>query len=686
MKMRISGFASGMDIESIVNDLMKVERLPLQKMEQEKQVLEWKRDDYRSINTLLLDFRDNSLFNMRLTTGFRARQVTSSNEDFITAVASSAANQTSFEISKVEQLATAASWVNDGKISSDQTNKIDASKSLYNEADKLANNLTWNKGVIEKKNIKVESGQTVKLDDNIVYDVDTSLDIQVNGKGFEVVDSANNLEANQVYFDASTGELTFADGAVKTGDTISAQYVKDNKTIDTTLSEGSNGYKLDGGSIVADSNFSLTVNGTNYSIGASTGTNEYALVDGSGNSIGKINTNSGAITFDEKLTETTDISVTYQQNYTSFSIGASTANGETHRNFIVSGNESLNKIVDRVNSAKLGVSMMYDSFSDQLTLSRTVTGDFDSTTEDIQVSGDFMTSVLQFSNNRTNYEEGTNAKFTINGLSTERHSNSFQIDGVTFSLKQTFDEVDGAQPVTIGVSNNTEEVFENIKEFVETYNTLIDNINNKLNEEYHRDYKPLTDEERESLSEKRQEDWEAMAKSGLLKGDPILQSVLSEMRRDFYTPVNNDESTGVFNQLAAIGITTTKDYMEGGKLVIDEGKLKEAIEADSAEVENLFRGDGDSYGEKGIVRRLTDSVEGAMDKIYERAGRATATNYQFTIGRNLEDIEDRISNFENRLAQVEERYWSQFTAMEQAIARYNQQSSYLMQQFGGGMS
>lgn len=31
MKMRISGFASGMDIESIVNDLMKVERLPLQK-------------------------------------------------------------------------------------------------------------------------------------------------------------------------------------------------------------------------------------------------------------------------------------------------------------------------------------------------------------------------------------------------------------------------------------------------------------------------------------------------------------------------------------------------------------------------------------------------------------------------------------------------------------------------------
>ena len=57
MVTRISGLASGMDIDTIVSDLMKAERIPLDKLNQNKQTLEWQRDDYRAMNTLLLDFR-----------------------------------------------------------------------------------------------------------------------------------------------------------------------------------------------------------------------------------------------------------------------------------------------------------------------------------------------------------------------------------------------------------------------------------------------------------------------------------------------------------------------------------------------------------------------------------------------------------------------------------------------------
>lgn len=59
--MRISGLASGMDIDSIVKDLMKAERMPLDKLEQKKQKLGWQRDDYREINTMLLNY-NNFLF------------------------------------------------------------------------------------------------------------------------------------------------------------------------------------------------------------------------------------------------------------------------------------------------------------------------------------------------------------------------------------------------------------------------------------------------------------------------------------------------------------------------------------------------------------------------------------------------------------------------------------------------
>ena len=57
MVTRISGLASGMDIDTIVKNLMNAERMPLDKLKQNKQTLEWQRDDYRAMNTLLLDFR-----------------------------------------------------------------------------------------------------------------------------------------------------------------------------------------------------------------------------------------------------------------------------------------------------------------------------------------------------------------------------------------------------------------------------------------------------------------------------------------------------------------------------------------------------------------------------------------------------------------------------------------------------
>src|SRR5690606_24701894 len=199
-------------------------------------------------------------------------------------------------------------------------------------------------------------------------------------------------------------------------------------------------------------------------------------------------------------------------------------------------------------------------------------------------------------------------------------------------------------------------------------------LNNKVNEKYYRDYGPLTDEQREQLTDKQQEDWEEKAKSGLLRRDPILRDALSSMRRDFYSPINNESTSSLFNQLAAIGITTTRDYMAGGKLEINEAKLREAIELDPTAVENLFRAEGNSYEEKGIVARLRDTITGVKDRIYERAGRASWNATQYTIGRNMRSLDQQISRFELRLEKVEERYWRQFTAMEKAMAQANSQA------------
>ncbi|WP_240371096.1 flagellar filament capping protein FliD, partial [Anoxybacteroides rupiense] len=72
-----------------------------------------------------------------------------------------------------------------------------------------------------------------------------------------------------------------------------------------------------------------------------------------------------------------------------------------------------------------------------------------------------------------------------------------------------------------------------------------------------------------------------------------------------------------------------------------------------------------------------------IGKIEQKAGKTLWTNDQFSIGRNLDDLNKQIAAFNDRLQQIEDRYYRQFTAMEEAINRANQQSAYLMNAFGG---
>jgi flagellar hook-associated protein 2 len=699
--MRVGGLASGMDIDSIVADLMKAERIPLDKLKQEKQTLEWKRDQYREMNTLLLDFR-SELTQMKMTSNYRARTTTSTNEDKVTATASGAASQSSYNISGVSQLASAATLRNGGKISTG-TEKIDATQGIYSQGSKFAGSLTWKQGVVEKKNFSLkEDGEAISLE-TAISDA-SAVSIKVNGKGLEVVTIESELAEGKVFLNTATGELKFNE-PLKKETVVEADFVVDSKTEKKTATDKLASWQLSNGSIYKDQatgayDFSLKVTtggtSTNYGIGIATGNaNEFKLTDGT-NEIGTINVETGQIKFEPELAKDTELEVTYSQNYTSFELGAYTSEGKTYENFIVQGNQSLNSVMNDINGSKVGVTMFHDSFTDQITLTRTESGNFngddssnngfgaiiDNGTGDNEVifTGDFMTSMLKFDGNSVE-TGGENAVFKINGLETERNSNTFSMSGVTFTLKQTFAET--ATGIGISINNDSNQVFENIKGFVEKYNELIDKIKDKTSETYYRDYGPLTETQREELSDKQQEKWEEMAKSGLLRRDSILTGALSQMRSDFYGVVNNPDVSPMFNQLASIGIKTTANYLEGGKLEIDEKKLKEAIEADPESVENLFRGSGDTYEEKGIVQRLYDSVTLVKEKLDDKAGNAFSTNQSFSIGKELTSVDKSIDRFEDRLKQVEDRYWRQFTAMEKAIQQANSQSAYLMQQFSG---
>lgn len=104
--MRIGGLASGMDIDKLVNKLMKAERMPLDQMQQESTTLTWKRDAFRDVNKKLLELNDMML-NMKLDRTYNSKSVSSSNESAVTATASTGVPDGGYNI-EVDQLASNA--------------------------------------------------------------------------------------------------------------------------------------------------------------------------------------------------------------------------------------------------------------------------------------------------------------------------------------------------------------------------------------------------------------------------------------------------------------------------------------------------------------------------------------------------------------------------------------------------
>lgn len=356
--------------------------------------------------------------------------------------------------------------------------------------------------------------------------------------------------------------------------------------------------------------------------------------------------------------------------------GTLQSDSEAYKLTIDPTTDTLNSVIAKIN-ANSGVTAFYDQTQNKISLITKNTGDAKDTTgvdtSEIVLSstGNFFSQLSLDPDNNTaagtgKGTVGQNSDFTYNGLRTTRPSNTFNINGVEFSLKQTT----GNTSVTFSSSSDVDSVFETVKTFVTKYNEVIDKIKSNLEETKYRDYTPLTSEQKSEMSDDEIELWEEKAKSGTLRNDSILNSVLNKMRINLGSSVSG--LTG-FSSLSQIGISTTSAYLEGGKLEINEDKLKAAISSNPNGIYELFY----NTSKNGIAQQLRQTISTAMTDIEKKAGKASSVNNTFTLGRLLNNYDDQITRLEDRLKTVENRYWKQFTAMETAVQKSNSQSSYL---------
>ncbi|NFN86309.1 flagellar hook protein FliD [Clostridium sporogenes] len=374
-------------------------------------------------------------------------------------------------------------------------------------------------------------------------------------------------------------------------------------------------------------------------------------------------------------------------------------------------NKTISQILNDI-SDKAKVDISYSEINKKFTIRSKVEGESEKIVAN-DTSGDFLQKL--FGNSPIN-EHGKDAQFEVttpNGTSTvTKPTNNFTIDGVNYNIA-------GAKPgeeISFSLSGDIDESFNKIKAFIDDYNKLVDELQNKLSEKKYRNYQPLTEEQKKDMKESDIKLWEEKAQSGILRSDSDIQNMLSTMRRAFFDSV---EGAGI--SLKEVGLTTSSDYTQGGKIIFDpnidndgnsgEARLRKLLKEDPDKVFKIFSKQSDSYpsyspdltaaerskrnSEEGILQRINDIFKdytrttrnnnGIRGIFVEKAGiKGTSSEIDNVFYKDLEKREKAIKEMEDKLIERENRYYYQFAQLEKYMSQMNSQSAWLAQQLGGG--
>ena len=365
----------------------------------------------------------------------------------------------------------------------------------------------------------------------------------------------------------------------------------------------------------------------------------------------------------------------------------------------ITKDSTVNEIMEKINNSKAGVKVSYQSISDQFVITSTENGAAGEIKFDTNAGGKQNLAELMFGTptEGTNYTKGQDAILSVSypgskdEIEITRASNSFDLDGINVTLKGTFGydasgaKISDTEAVTFTGSVDSENTTKTVKEMIEAFNDILKLVNTEVSTKPNRKYAPLTDEQKEELSDKTIEKWEEKAKAGLLFADSDLRMMANSMR----TVINAADRS----KLSEMGITVSDSYSDNGKLVFDEAKFKAALEKDPEavkEVLNRSATDSGDTSQAGLLTRISSIMDrygkttGATKGVLvERAGsvHAPTSILKNSLQKQLDSIDTYIDKLNDKLKTEQDRYISQFTSLETLINQMNSQSSYLSSMF-----
>lgn len=670
MAMRLTGLMSGMDTETIIQELVSAKQTKLDDAKKAQQKLEWKQDAWKELNNKIKKLYNGTLSNLRFQSAYAKKTTKISNSSVATVLTGDSA-MNSVQSLKVEQLAQS------GYLTGGTVTKSDG------EQCTLGTKLT-DMGIEAGSKIEVTTkGKTTQIE----ITASMTLSDLTSALGNAGVKANFDSKTQRLFISAPTSgsEADFAITAVnddgtdaldKLGilvydDAVMAKYEKDaalhsdtdayQKALDAELASRLQTYITR----------QKSLNGTIDTLEARQEEirNAYEGDD-----------------FDQLLSNTDGALDTLRADIKALEEKGDLTDDEKTRL------ESMQKKLDSVES--------YQALRDQLNETKTELSDVESyLNEDGSASDKLTGEVTDWLDDRIVRAEavlagvgrqgsadatkvsGKDAVIYLNGAKFEGSSNTFEINGLTI----TCNAETGNETVTLTTQDDTSGIYDMVKKFIKEYSELINEMDKLYNADAAKGYEPLTDEEKDAMSEKEVEKWETKIKESLLRRDSTLSTVSS-----------------AFKQIMSSGFTVNGKTMYLSSFGIDTLSYFEAEENER----NAYHINGDEDDEvvgnktNDLMAAITSDPDAVMDfftqlsrSLYSKTGdlmkRVAGYSSSNTVYDDIkmksdyDDYTKKIADLEKKLQDYEDKWYKKFSAMETAMAKMQSNASAITSLLGG---
>lgn len=277
-------------------------------------------------------------------------------------------------------------------------------------------------------------------------------------------------------------------------------------------------------------------------------------------------------------------------------------------------------------------------------------------------------------NTKAKKVEGEDAEIWLNGVQYTGSSSTFTINNLTIEALATT----GNDEISITTSTDTQGIYDKVKDFLTEYNNIINEMTKLYNADSSKGYDPLTDDEKDSMSDKEIEKWETKIKDSLLRNDTTLSGVMSAMTTAMSQAV---EINGKKYSLSSFGIHTL-GYLNA---------------ADNEQNAYHIDGDEDDTNTSGNADKLMTAISEDPDTVMQFMQQVTTNLYNaigdkmksttlssaFTIYNDKQmatqytDYTKLIKEWETKISDKEDYYYKKFSSMESALAKLNSTQSSL---------